>query len=110
MSESDIERARLRTLRAKARLTAALSALKQRLLPSTIARNLFESGKAKAADAAEASVDAVRARPGIAVGVAALAALLLARKPIARAISPERSATTSRPARSRRKPVRKAKP
>lgn len=115
MSEADIDRARLRTVRAKARLTEALTALKTRLMPRTIARHLLDAGKDKATDAAEAGVEAVKARPGVAIGVAALAALFLARKPIARAISSEPAETPPAPARSPRKPtprkpVRKAKP
>lgn len=87
MSEEGIARAQARSERARARLSEALAALKERLLPRTIARNLVEAGKEKATDAAAAGADAVKSRPGLAIGAATLAALLLARKPITRAIT-----------------------
>lgn len=115
MSDTDIARARLRAVRAKAQLTDTLRVLKARFMPRAIARHLAVATKEKAVDVAEATVDTVKARPGVAVGVAALAALFLARKPIARAISSGPAETPAVPARSRRKPasrnpVRKAKP
>ena len=100
-----MERAKLRVVRSKARLTDALRALKTRLLPRTIARNLLDATREKADDAAEAGVDAVKARPGIAIGVAGLATLFLARKPIARAISSDEKETPPAKTRSPRKPA-----
>lgn len=110
MSDADIARAQVRADLARVRLSDALAALKQRLLPKTIARRLVVTTKDKAVDAAEAGVDAVKARPALAVGAAALAALFLARKPIVRAISGDDQETPAKPPRSRAKPARKAKP
>lgn len=109
MSEADIEQARLRAADAKARFSEALAALKTRLLPRTIARHLVDTTKEKASDAAEASVEAIKAKPAVAVGAAALIALFLARKPLKRAISSDNAETPAVPARSFRNSVRKAK-
>lgn len=87
MTDESIARAQARSNRARAQLGDALAALRDRLLPRTIARNLVQAGKDKATDTVHAGTDAVKARPGLALGAAAVAALFLARKPIARAIS-----------------------
>lgn len=86
MSDAQIASARARASAARNRLADALAALKQRLLPRTLARNLAQDIAAKGQEAAQAGVDVAKARPGVAIGAAAVAALLLARKPIARAI------------------------
>lgn len=109
MSDESIARAQLRSQRARAQLSDALLALKERLLPRTIARNLVQATKEKAVDAAHSGADAVKARPGLALGAAALAALFVARKPIARAFAddPEtddEQETSPDPARSRSRP------
>ncbi len=67
---------------AKARLSTTLGAVKQRLHPRAMAQETVEHFKQKAADTAQASVEAVKARPSTAVGIAAAAVLLLFRKPI----------------------------
>lgn len=114
MSDAEIERARQRTVRARSDLTEALQALKARLMPRTIAHNLIDGAKDKAADAAEAGVEVVKARPGVAIGAVALAGLFLSRKSISRAISGPSEETppakARSPRRSTRQPVRKAKP
>lgn len=104
MTNDQIALAQARADHARERLAEALTALKQRLLPSTIAHNLVQGAKDKGADAAQAGVAAVKASPGIAVGLAALAGLFLARKPIARAISGNDEETQPASARSAHDP------
>ena len=91
MTEQQIAAAERRVERARARLTDALGALKDRLLPGNIARNVAHGIAEKGQDAAKAGVDAVRARPAAAIGIAALAGLIFARKPIVRALTGEES-------------------
>jgi ElaB/YqjD/DUF883 family membrane-anchored ribosome-binding protein len=91
MTEAQIAAAEQRVVRARGRLTDALGALKERLLPGNIARSVAHGLAEKSQDAAKAGVDAVKARPAAALGVAALAGLFLARKPIARALGGEES-------------------
>lgn len=115
MSEAQIVAARARAEAARDRLGNALGVLKQRLLPATIARNLAHDLADKGQDVAKAGSEAIRARPGVAAGAAALVALFLARKPIKRALidrdtSSQRPETPTRPARSAADPApRKAK-
>lgn len=100
MTEQSIAKAQARSDKARAQLSETLSALRDRLLPRTIARNVAKATKEKASDAVQAGTDAVKARPGLAIGAATLAALFFARKPIARAISHDEDETTADPARS----------
>lgn len=109
-SEERLARAELHADRARNRLVADLLALKNRLMPARLFGDLFRKAKASSADAAEAGVDAVKARPGLTIGIAALAGLFLARKPIARAISSRKPETPAPRARSSVKRSRKAKP
>lgn len=109
MSDPDIARARARTLLARERLAEALATLKLRLAPKVLARNAALVAKDKAANAAVAGVEAAKARPAITAGIAALAALVLARKPITRAISEKSDETGDGAARSPANPSRKAK-
>lgn len=91
MSEAQIAAAEQRVERARGRLTEALVALRERLMPGAIARNVAQGIAEKGQDAARAGVDAVKARPGAAIGLVALAGLFLARKPIARALAGDES-------------------
>ncbi len=97
MSDETIAAAQVRVARARNSLTEALSALKERLLPGNIARNLAHGIAERGQDAAQAGVDAVKARPATALGIAALAGLFLARKPIARALAPENGHESDEP-------------
>lgn len=108
--EEGIAIAKARTSAARGRLVSSLLRLKNSVMPGALARKLVHAATDKAADAADAGAQAVRARPAVAAGVAALAALFLARKPIARAISSDPPETPSARARSPVKRSRKAKP
>lgn len=119
-SEERLEHAQARATRARDRLVADLLAIKERLMPARLFGDLWRKSKSTGAEAAAVSAEAIKARPGVAVGVVALAALFLARKPIARAISsrkpsaravsPRKSATPPARTRSPVKRSRKAKP
>lgn len=74
--------ARLEVEEAKARLVATAAQIQDRLNPRTLAHDAWESAKGKTADLAEDAVDAVKARPLAAGGVAAALALFLAREPL----------------------------
>lgn len=116
MSNETIAAAEVRVGLARARLTDALSELRTRLMPRVLARNVAQGIADKGTEAAKAGVAAARARPGVAVGAAALLGLFLARKPITRAITgdddaPENSTddeTPAQPARSPAGSIRKA--
>lgn len=115
MNDADIDRARLRAARAKGRLVDGLETLKERLMPRAVARMFLKATKEEASDVAAAGVNAIKAKPALIAGAAGIAALFLARKPIARAISSEPGETPTKAPRSPRKPatrktVRKGKP
>lgn len=109
MTEAQVAAAQQRVVRARGRLTEALGALRNRLLPGAIARSVAGSIADKGQETARAGVDAVKARPAAAIGIAALAGLFLARKPIARALASDESddpdATPPAAPRSPAKPV-----
>jgi ElaB/YqjD/DUF883 family membrane-anchored ribosome-binding protein len=67
---------------ARERLVATVDEIKLRLAPKSIAQEAWEGAKDKGAAAAESAVTTVKERPALAAGVAAGAALILARKPI----------------------------
>lgn len=67
---------------ARERLVGTVEEIKLRLAPKTIANEAWEGAKDKGAAVAESAVTSVRERPALAAGVAAGAALILARKPI----------------------------
>lgn len=68
---------------ARERLVDSVQSLAEQLEPKKLARELWENAKDKGADLAEEAVDAVKARPLAATGIAAGIALFLAREPIA---------------------------
>jgi ElaB/YqjD/DUF883 family membrane-anchored ribosome-binding protein len=68
---------------ARERVLDTLQSLAEQLEPRKLARELWEDAKVKGADLAEEAVDAVKARPIAATGVAAAVAMFLAREPIA---------------------------
>ena len=74
--------ARIEVERARARMLDTAAELQERLRPQTLAREAWEGAKVKGADLAEEAVDAVRARPLAAGGIAAAIALFLAREPL----------------------------
>jgi len=81
--EARIAAARLKVERSRERLIETAQALARQLEPGRIARGLWDDAKDKGADLAEEAVDAVKARPIAATGIAAGLALFLAREPIA---------------------------
>ena len=74
--------AKLKAENARAQMMESAHQLQHRLSPGTLAHNAWEGAKVKGADLAEDAVDAVKARPYAAGGVAAAIALFLAREPI----------------------------
>jgi hypothetical protein len=81
--EARIAAARLKVERSRERLIETSQQLARQLEPARIARGLWDDAKDKGADLAEEAVDAVKARPIAATGIAAGLALFLAREPIA---------------------------
>ena len=67
---------------ARERLVGTVEEIKRRLAPKSIAQEAWEGAKDKGAAVADSAVTTVRERPALAAGVAAGAALILARKPI----------------------------
>ena len=84
MSAADIRIAEKRGEAEAAReaLFGTVEEIKYRLAPSAIAHDAWEGAKDKGVAVAGGAVDGVKQRPALAAGVAAGAALILARKPI----------------------------
>lgn len=82
MDTDELAAARIAAEDARAKLIRSAQALQVRLSPSTLARDAWQGAKDKSAHLAEKSVDAMRDRPGAAMGIAAALAFFLARKPI----------------------------
>lgn len=84
MSAADIRIAEKRGEAEAAReaLVGTVDQIKVRLAPATIAHDAWEGAKGKGVAVAGGAVDSVKQRPALAAGVAAGAALILARKPI----------------------------
>lgn len=78
----EIAAARMAVDRSRARVMATAHELQERLSPGTLARGAWQGAKAKGADLAENTVDAVRSRPLAATGVVAAIAMFLAREPL----------------------------
>lgn len=81
--EQRIAEAERRVDLARERLVDTVQALAEQLEPRRLARELWQDAKVKGADLAEEAVDAVKARPIAATGVAAAVAMFLAREPLA---------------------------
>ena len=81
--EARLAAARRNVERSRERLIETAQRLARQLEPGRIARGLWDDAKDKGADLAEEAVDAVKARPVAATGIAAGLALFLAREPIA---------------------------
>jgi hypothetical protein len=80
--DSQVAAAKIEVERCRRRLMASAHELQERLSPKTLAKGAWQGAKEKGADFAEASVDAVRARPLAAGGVIAVITMLLAREPL----------------------------
>ena len=74
--------ARIEVARRRGAMLDTVHLLQARLAPKTLAADAWEKAKNKGADLAEDAVDAVKARPVAAGGVAAAIAMFLAREPI----------------------------
>ncbi|URW76821.1 hypothetical protein M9980_06405 [Sphingomonas donggukensis] len=86
--------ARVRVASAKSQLDDSLVEARARLSPKALASEAVDGVRTKAGAIASEGVTAVRKRPGIAVAVAGLVGLFLARKPIlARLSAPAAKAT-----------------
>ena len=81
--EARIAAAERAVARAREQLLETAHKLARQLEPGRLARGLWDDAKDKGADLADEAVDAVKARPLAATGVAAGLALFLAREPIA---------------------------
>lgn len=84
--EVRIARARGEADVAKARLMATLDEVKFRLAPAKLAGDAVQKAKDKSIVVADDTVTAVKDRPLMAAGVAAAAAMFIARKPLAAAV------------------------
>ena len=105
------DQARARLLGTFDELIGVFKPLQQRLEPSHLARDAWDAAKEKGADLAEEAVDAVRARPFAATGVAAAITMFLAREPlIDLATSLVGSVSNKRKTRKSRKPAAKPTP
>ena len=82
MSHKSVADAERTADEARARLVATAQELQERLSPKVLAHDAWEAAKSKGADLAEDAVDAVKARPWAATGVAAAIAAFLAREPL----------------------------
>jgi ElaB/YqjD/DUF883 family membrane-anchored ribosome-binding protein len=74
--------ARAEVDRSRARVMASAHELQERLSPKVLAKGAWQGAKEKGAGLAEDAVDAVRARPLTATGVAAAITMFLAREPL----------------------------
>lgn len=106
MSASDLRIAEKRghAEAARERFMGTVEEIKLRLAPRTLAQEAWEGAKDKGAEVAEGAVSAVKERPAVAAGVAAGAALILARKPIINLLA-DLFSDRSKPARQ--EPVKK---
>ena len=77
-----ITAARIEVARRRGEMLGTMHTLQARLQPKTLANDAWTKAKTKGADMAEDAVDAVKARPVAAGGVAAVLGLFLARQPI----------------------------
>jgi ElaB/YqjD/DUF883 family membrane-anchored ribosome-binding protein len=77
-----LEQAKIEAERARKRFTGTLDAVQERLKPASLADQAWTGVKDKGSDIADGAVEAVKARPVAAAGVAAAFLLYLARRPI----------------------------
>jgi ElaB/YqjD/DUF883 family membrane-anchored ribosome-binding protein len=81
-----IARARGEADQAKARLMGTVDEAKARLAPGKLASDAVQSAKDKSIVVADDAVTKVKERPGLTAGVATVAALYIARKPLFSAV------------------------
>jgi hypothetical protein len=78
----EIEQAKRNAAVARSRVQSTAGALKQRLNPRNLAADAVETVKGKTAAVGDKASDAARKRPGAATAAAAVAALIVFRKPV----------------------------
>ena len=81
-----IARARGEADQAKARLMGTVEETKARLAPGKLASDAVQSAKDKSIVVADDAVAKVKERPGLTAGIATVAALFIARKPLFAAV------------------------
>lgn len=81
-----VARARGEADQAKARLMGTIDEAKARLAPGKLASDAVQSAKDKSIVVADDAVAKVKERPGLTAGVATVAALVIARKPLFAAV------------------------
>lgn len=81
-----IARARGEADQAKARLMGTVDEAKARLAPGKLASDAVQTAKDKSIVAADDAVAKVKERPGLTAGIATVAALFIARKPLFAAV------------------------
>ena len=81
-----IARARGEADQAKARLISTVEEAKSRLAPGKLASDAVQSAKDKSIVVADEAVTAVKDNPGLSAGIATVAALYIARKPLFSAV------------------------
>ena len=81
-----IARARGEADQAKARLMGTVDEAKARLAPGKLASDAVQSAKDKSIVVADEAVTAVKDNPGLSAGIATVAALYIARKPLFSAV------------------------
>ena len=79
---AQLERAKIEAERARRRFGDSVATLQERLKPGALADQAWTGVKDKGSEIADGAVDAVKARPAAAAGVAAAFLLFLARRPI----------------------------
>lgn len=86
MNAEAIEAAKREAEAARHRLDTTMVALQQRLHPKALANEAWDGVKEKSNDLAEGALDVVKQRPGTVSLALGAAILVLARKPIRRAV------------------------
>ncbi len=86
IADARLAAARAQAEAARLKLAASVDVAKARLSPTALAIDAMDGVKARAGEIASGGVDAVRRRPAIAAGALAAIGLLLARRPLTRAI------------------------
>ena len=81
-----IARARGEADQAKARLMGTVEEAKARLAPGKLASDAVQSAKDKSIVVADVGVSTIKERPGLTAGIATVAALVIARRPLFAAV------------------------
>ena len=82
----EIDQSKTNALRAQQRLKSTVSALRARLSPRALTKEVASDVGTRLKDAASDTIERVKSRPALTIGVVAGAALLLFSKPIIGAV------------------------